>query len=108
MLFRSAMLKSMGATNRLIRNIFLMEGVFLSFFGTLIGFAFGIVAVILQQQFGLVRLEGGGSFLVDAYPVSLRFSDFVLVFFTILLIGTLASIIPAIRASRMENLIRGE
>ncbi|WP_291914334.1 FtsX-like permease family protein [Chitinophaga sp. CB10] len=92
-------LKAMGARNSLIMRIFLAEGLIIAGIGGGLGCGLGIIFCLLQQRFGLIKLEGQ-SFLVDAYPVIMYWGDFVLVLFTILVIGTAASWIPAKRASR--------
>ncbi len=103
-----AILKSMGATSTMIRNIFLGEGLLLSLLGVGIGFALAIAACLLQQKFGFIRLQGSDSFLIEAYPVSMQLWDFIVVFITVVLIGTLAALLPAVRASRISSIIRGE
>jgi lipoprotein-releasing system permease protein len=95
-----AILKSMGATSGLIRNIFLMEGVLLSLLGMGLGFGISISFILIQQQFGIVPLEG--NMVVASYPIAMRFSDFMLVGATVLGIGLLASFIPAYRAAQIE------
>lgn len=100
-----ASLKAMGATNAMIRNIFLMEGFLLSFIGGLVGCVLAVILCILQQEYGLVSLEGGG-FIIDRYPVAMRFSDFVLVMLTVVGIGVLAALLPAMRAARVTGLVR--
>ncbi|ASZ10002.1 FtsX-like permease family protein [Chitinophaga pendula] len=92
-------LKAMGARQRLIRRIFLAEGLIIAGVGTLLGFGIGILVCVVQQQFGLIKLEGA-SFLVDAYPVSMYWGDFVLVSMTIVVIGLAAGWYPAHRAAR--------
>ena len=63
----------------------------ISFFGAIIGIAIGLFLCWLQQQFGLVSLgQSSGSFVVDAYPVSVHPTDIILVFFTVLIVGFLA------------------
>jgi lipoprotein-releasing system permease protein len=103
-----AVLKAMGASDRLVHRIFLAEGLLISGLGALAGFIIGGGLCLAQQLFGLVRLQGSGSFIVDAYPVSMRWGDFLLVFITILVIGLFASWIPAMRAARMKSLIRAD
>ena len=103
-----AILKSMGATATMVRNIFLSEGILLSLLGIFIGFAIAITACVLQQQFGFITLQGGDAFLIEAYPVEMQLWDFIIVFITVLLIGTLAALLPAMRASRINSIIRGE
>lgn len=94
-------LKAMGARPRLITRIFLTEGLIIAGIGTLIGFGVSILFCVLQQRFGLIRLEEE-SFLVSAYPVSMHVSDFILVSVTIIVIGVAASWYPARRAGRQE------
>jgi lipoprotein-releasing system permease protein len=94
-------LKAMGARSSLITKIFLMEGLIIAMIGTLIGFAISITFCVLQDQFGLVKLEGQ-SFLVSSYPVSMHLADFLLVSITIILIGIAASWYPALRAGRQQ------
>ncbi|MBW8685761.1 FtsX-like permease family protein [Chitinophaga rhizophila] len=94
-------LKAMGARPQLITRIFLAEGMIIAGLGTLIGFGISITFCLLQQHFGLIRLEEE-SFLVNAYPVSMQFSDFVLVCVTIVVIGGAASWYPARRAGREQ------
>lgn len=92
-------LKAMGARSKMITGIFLAEGLIIAGIGTAIGFGISIGFCLLQQQFGLIRLEGT-SFLVSAYPVSMHLIDFVLVSVTIIVIGVGASWYPARRAGR--------
>ncbi len=103
-----AILKSMGATAKMIRNIFLSEGLLLSLLGVGIGFAIAILACLAQQYFGFITLQGGDAFLIEAYPVKMHLWDFIVVFITVVAIGTLAALLPAVRASRIEAIIRGE
>lgn len=91
-------LKAMGARRSLIMRIFLAEGLIIAGIGTLIGLGLGISFCLLQQHFGIIKLEGT-SFLVDTYPVSMHVEDFLLVFITIMIIGVAASWYPARRAA---------
>lgn len=101
-----AILKSMGATNATVRNIFLKEGLLLSGLGLSIGFVLAILLYLAQKQFDLIGIPG--SFIVNAYPISLRWGDFVLIAITVLAIGLLASLPPALRAVRVPAMIREE
>ncbi|MFX1703285.1 FtsX-like permease family protein [Chitinophaga sp. CC14] len=91
-------LKAMGARKSLIMRIFLAEGLIIAGIGTALGFGLGITFCVLQQHFGIIKLEGT-SFLVDSYPVSMHAADFLLVFVTIIVIGVAASWYPARRAA---------
>ncbi len=101
-----AILKSMGALDQMVRNIFLIEGLLLSLLGISMGFALAILIYGAQKAFGLVSIPG--NFVVEAYPISVRFIDFVIVAMTVAAIGLLASIPPALRAQRVSALIREE
>ena len=87
-------LNSVGAHNLLIRRVFLYEGMMISFFGAVIGLILGLFVCWLQIKFGLIRLQGSGSFIIDAYPVSIRVIDILLAFITVLGIGYLAAWYP--------------
>jgi len=95
-----AVLRSLGAGDRLIRRIFITEGILITFSGALTGLVLGFLICWIQQRFGLVKLQtGAGSFVVDAYPVKLMISDFILVFITVSSIGMAAAWFPVRRIS---------
>lgn len=88
-------LRNMGADDRLISRIFLFEGWMISGFGALIGIILGVVLCILQQELGLLKLgQTAGAFVIDAYPVRVKFSDIFMVFITVGAIGFLAAWYP--------------
>ena len=89
------LLKAMGGDNTLIKKIFINEGLLISVVGGILGLLLGIVAVLIQQYFGIIRLGNGGSYIIDAYPVALQFTDIVLVFTTIAIIGSIAAFFTA-------------
>ena len=99
-------LKAMGADHGLLQKIFLTEGMLLSFIGMAGGMAIAILLYFLQTRFKLVPLEGA-TFLIDYYPVKLVMTDFLLVASTVLLIGILASWMPARRAALSVLDLRG-
>jgi lipoprotein-releasing system permease protein len=92
-------LGAMGAEPRLVRGIFLTEGLLLAVIGTAIGMVLALTLCLLQQYYGIVALEGR-TFLIDRYPVDLRFQDFLLVGGTALGIGLIASWFPASGSAR--------
>lgn len=85
-------LRSMGATIKTIRQIFFAEGMMISIIGGICGIALGVVLVLLQTYFGLIKTEG---LLVDHYPVKLRLMDILYVIGLILSIGGIAAWLPA-------------
>jgi lipoprotein-releasing system permease protein len=85
-----AILTSLGANKRLIKGIFFFEGMMISMIGCVAGMVLGLVFCLLQQHFGLVRF-GGENTIINAYPVALQWTDFLLVFFTVSIIAVIAS-----------------
>jgi lipoprotein-releasing system permease protein len=84
-------LRNLGATERQITHIFLFEGRLISAVGAVLGILIGLLLCWMQQQYGLVRLGSSeGSFVVDAYPVSVHPWDVVLIFLTVLAVGFLS------------------
>ena len=96
-------LRSMGADNRLIQKIFMNEGLLISVAGGVIGLLLGIILVLLQQQFGFVKFGTGGNYVVDAYPVLLKFKDVLLIFATILVVGCTSAFLTVRHAMRKES-----
>jgi ABC-type lipoprotein release transport system permease subunit len=87
-----ATLKSMGASDKLIRRIFLLVGLLITFAGIATGLLIGLSVCLLQQHFGLLKLPGN-SLLINAYPVKTLFTDLILVVASVAVIGYLASLV---------------
>jgi len=99
-----AILHSLGADNRLIRKIFMTEGLLVSLSGAIAGIFLGTAICLLQQHFGLIKINAeGGSFLISAYPVLMKWTDFLFVFITVSLIGLLAAWIPVRSIGRVDS-----
>lgn len=90
----SKTLRALGARDDLIKKIFLFEGWLISIIGAVLGVGIGLLLCLLQQQYGLVRLgDSDGSFIVDAYPVSVHYIDVLGVFVTVVIIGFISSLV---------------
>ena len=84
-------LRNLGASDKQIVRIFLFEGRLISAIGAIIGIIIGLLLCWAQQQFGLVALgSSSGSFIINAYPVSVHPEDIILIFVTVLLVGFLS------------------
>ena len=83
-------LRNLGANDNQIVRIFLFEGRMISFFGAFIGVVLGLLLCWMQQEFGIIKLGSSGSFVVDAYPVSVEAVDVIVVFVTVLAVGFLS------------------
>lgn len=90
--FDIEVLRSMGADNKLIRNIFVTEGWLISLLGIVVGVSVGTIIALLQQHLGIVKMPG--NFIVDAYPVLIKVSDILLTVFGVGVIGYLISRLP--------------
>ncbi|WP_372649897.1 ABC transporter permease [Draconibacterium sp.] len=90
-----AILGSMGLPTEQINRIFLYEGWLISLAGGVLGTILGVFVCWLQNTFGLIKLPGaGGSFVISAYPVHIIFTDIILAFAAVLIIGFIASWYP--------------
>lgn len=97
-----AMLRSMGFTVADIRRVFLKQGFMIGLIGCGLGGSAGLLLTWIQEKFGLVKLAGSESFIINAYPVQLLFTDVALVLSVSLVLCLLASWYPAARASKVE------
>lgn len=89
-----AILSSLGANKLLIRGVFFIEGMMISMLGCIAGMAAGLLFTFLQQKFKFIQMSGV-NMLIDYYPVGIKFSDFILVFGTVLTVSTIASAISS-------------
>ncbi len=85
-------LHDMGADIQLIRKIFLMEGLLITIIGAVLGLILGTFVCWLQVKFSLVRFTEG--YVVDAYPIKLELTDFIMISGVVLLIGFFAAWYP--------------
>lgn len=97
-----AVLKAMGAPNRLIRSIFLKQGALIAFSGAVIGLILGYFVCWMQEIFGLVTL-GISSAVVDSYPIKIIWTDFLWISLSVIAITMVASWRPAWIASQVDT-----
>lgn len=84
-------LRNLGASDSQMTSIFMYEGRMISVFGAILGIGLGLLLCWLQQQYGIVGLgSSSGSFIVDAYPVSVHPEDIIVIFITVILVGFVA------------------
>jgi lipoprotein-releasing system permease protein len=91
-----AILTAMGAERKTIRCIFLIEGILWAAVGGGIGLFLGALLCLGQQHWGWVKLNG--EFIIDAYPVAMQASDFLVIAITVLGVGLIAATYPALRS----------
>lgn len=94
-------LRNLGASDKQITHVFLFEGRIIAVIGAVAGILLGLLLCWLQQRFGLVALgDSAGSFIVDAYPVSVHYTDVLFIFLTVILVSWLAVWYPVRYLSR--------
>ena len=90
-------LRSLGATNKQITRIFVIEGWLITLVGTVLGVAIGLLLCYGQQRFGWITLSGDpANMIVHAYPVAVQWSDVLLTLGAVLVVGMLTSLVTAI------------
>lgn len=97
-----AVLKAMGAPDKLIRRIFLKQGSLIALSGAIIGLILGFLICLAQEKFGLVSL-GISSAVIDSYPVKIAWTDFIWISLAVIGITLLASYRPAFIASKVDT-----
>ena len=98
-------LQSMGSRLKSIKKVFFTEGILISLTGALFGIIFGGIISLAQQHFGFVTFPADGNYIVEAYPVDVKTIDFVLTFFSVMLVGSLISLYPAMKIKSHINTI---
>lgn len=96
-----AILKTMGATSQKIKRIFVLQGVLIGMIGTTLGVFFGLTLCQLQKSYQLIRLPGD-VYYITALPVDLKTADVVIVAICAMVICFLATLYPALQASRFN------
>jgi lipoprotein-releasing system permease protein len=102
-----AILTSLGADKGLIQKIFFFEGMLISATGCIAGTLVGFIFCLIQMRYGLIKM-GSNLSMIDAYPVAIKGSDFILVGFTVFLIAIIASGISARISVKRLNAIKEE
>jgi len=100
-----SILRSLGMTASNISGVFMRVGLLLCGLGLFSGFVLASLLFVLQKYFGLISLPG---LLTEAYPISFRWHNFLVVALTVLSIGLLASLLPAWRAGKVGSVISEE
>ena len=86
-----AILTSLGAGKKLVKRIFLFEGMMITMTGCISGLFAGFIFCLLQQKFGMIKMSQENLLMSNAYPIGLKGTDFVLVFVTVCVFSFMAS-----------------
>jgi lipoprotein-releasing system permease protein len=87
-------LSHLGASDRMLRSIFMLEGWMVNTLGALGGLIIGLAICLLQEHFGLLKLGNGAEYIISAYPVTVQGWDIVIVTIIVLTLGAISSYIP--------------
>ncbi|NNC94485.1 MAG: ABC transporter permease [Chitinophagales bacterium] len=101
-----SILKSLGASDKMIHSIFFLQGTIMSLIGGIGGIVIGLFICVMQIKFGIIRIPGSENFIIDAYPVKIEWQDIVLVLIAVLLISAIASWLPSRRATKAQATFR--
>jgi lipoprotein-releasing system permease protein len=93
-------LKAMGATSSSILRLFMFEGLLVGTIGTVVGLILGLGVCYLQIRYLVFPLDPT-VYIIPAIPVEIHWSDFVAVSLASMVLSTLASLYPALRAARL-------
>ena len=86
----------LGATDKQISGIFVAEGWLISLTGAVLGVSLGLLLCWLQQEFGLIALQGNGdNLIVRTYPVEIQLADVAIVFALVAAVGFLTSLVTS-------------
>lgn len=86
-----SILNSLGAGKKLIKRIFLLEGMMITLAGCVFGLLLGLVFCLFQQRFGWFKMGESNLLIPNAYPIALKWKDFILVFVTVTFFSFIAS-----------------
>lgn len=96
----SQTLTHLGASQSIIRKIFLYEGWLISLLGAAIGLIIGLIICLIQQYGEVLKLGDGTNYVISAYPVHVQFTDILLIAAIVILIGFISAYIPTRHITR--------
>jgi len=102
--YNFGVLRSLGMRKKIINRIVLLQGLYLSFWGILIGDLIAFTLSVIQKYFNVIPLPGNVYFLSNV-PITISFDNYLLVSAAALSLGIVAAIIPARFASRISPLM---
>jgi lipoprotein-releasing system permease protein len=97
-------LNNLGSERKKLKKIFVYEGWLITATGAFLGLILGLMISLIQQHYGIIKLSGSGSFVVDAYPVAVEWTDIIVIFITVLIIGYVSAWFPV--KSVIGNLLK--
>lgn len=99
-------LRNIGASDKMIRNIFACEGMLVSGIGAVSGIVIGVILCLLQERYGFITLGSDSSaYIVSSYPVELHWLDVLCAALAVFVIGIITTIYPlsVLNKRKIEN-----
>lgn len=96
-----AILKSMGATDKMIQNIYISEGIIIGIFGTIAGLLLAIILIYTQNRFGWLKINGD-KYIIDKIPMVINYIETTIVCIVSLGLSIIATIFPARKAAKAK------
>ena len=96
-------LLSIGADRNFIRGVFVREGLLISGIGGVAGLVIGVVVVLVQYYFGIVKMPAGGNFLIENYPVELQLADLVAILVVFVAVALSVSVVATSTMIKKEQ-----
>lgn len=94
-------LKSLGANRKLITNIFVLQGLYLSFMGIVIGNLLALIISAVQKYFNIISLPGE-IYFISSVPINFDFFNYLLVSAVALILSIAAAFVPSLIAARTK------
>ena len=92
-----ATLRALGANDRQISRIFVLQGWLITLAGAITGVVIGLILCLCQQQFGWLRLSGDpANMIINAYPVEVQWTDVIITLALVAAVGLLTSMVTAL------------
>ncbi len=95
-----ALLKVLGATERIILRVFLLSGILLGAIGTSLGLGLGLALCAFLSRYPVIKLPSD-VYPVDYLPVRVEASDVVIIVISALVLTLLAALFPARQAAKL-------
>lgn len=94
-------LKALGATNWVIRQIFIYNAIYILALGLIAGNVLGIGLCLLQQQFEFIKLSEE-SYYMTSVPIYLNFWNILILNMGTLILSSIVLILPTYLVSRID------
>ena len=96
-----ALLKTIGATNTLVRKVFINLAVIILLKGMVAGNVLGLLLAFLQKEFNIVHLNPE-SYYIDSVPVEFDLTTIILINIVTFIVSTLALVLPSYLVARIH------